>query len=278
MTWRIMLSPSTNSKISFLIIFLLWAGSAAITCFLAALSINVNVIKVAIGLACICLVTAAFLASAEKSRMALFAAISPSPLLFAGSILFGLFDYFVAPILGAEPYATACRNTEESYFTNRIPTFHSIAYDWDGNFDPGANTYKIGLFGRLATTDRSERPRIDNAVSFTERRRGNNYGVPATGPTKYVRRYSRSSTEIDIDTLTADILVTYKISPENKSSKAPIGREPKTHEIVVTDRRNGLKIAKLRYVIDQKNNRICGVFKNKVLSEDSFLLKALGIN
>jgi len=275
---NITLNPPTNNKTSFLIIFLLWAGSAAITYFLAALSINVSVIKAAIGLAFVCLVTAAFLASIEKSRLALFVAISPSPLLIAGAIFFGLFDYFLTPIFEAEPYATACRNTEETYFTSRIPTFHSIAYDWDGNYDPGANTYKIGLFGRLATTDTNERPRIDNDVMFTERRRGNNYGVPAKGLTKYVRRYTRTSPEVDIDALTADILVTYKISPENKSSKAPIGRESKTHEIIVTDRRNGQQIARLRYVVDQKNSRICGVFKNKVLSEDSFLLTALGLN
>lgn len=201
-------------------------------------------------------------------------AASPTPLLIAGAVLSGVFQYFVTPILESEPYTSACLNAEESYFTTPEKPIRSIAYDWEGDYDPGANTYKVGLFGRLTGINRNERLQIDNSVTFTERRRGNNYGAQITGA-KYVRQRFRDDSGSEVETLTADILVTYHLSPEQELSKAATNRGPVTHEILVTDRRSGQRIASLRYVIDQKNWRICGPIKNRILSEDEFLLKAL---
>lgn len=75
----------------------------------------------------------------------------------------------------------------------------------------------------------------------------------------------------------ADILVTYSLSPDYKVSNAPFGNGLAVYELLVTDQRDRKMIATMRYIIDQDDRRICGPIRDNVLSENAFLAKALAL-
>jgi len=75
--------------------------------------------------------------------------------------------------------------------------------------------------------------------------------------------------------LSADVLVKYKISRiQPKDWKNGL----ESVDISVTDRRDGRRLATMRYLLDRQAGRACGATSEGVMDEKKFVLKAIGIN
>ena len=266
-------------------VVLFWAISAYIAFIVAMLSINETIIAAVIWSSVGCLVAALVLAFTQKKYLAFSVALAPAPVLIVGVLLLGsLLATYVIPLFETESseFTTACRNSGSHFFRAPVMPVHSIAYDPNS----GIARYKTGLYGRLDEIGGfdSPIPRFDDAIEFTEHRRGYGDGITSTDSGSYVRLMPKSNDLNDryrgkvVESLTADVLVTYRIFPKEELAKAPIAQGPVTHELTVTDRRDGQTIASVRYVVDQKGRRICGPMTNNVLSEKAFLAKALGLD
>jgi len=271
---------------TYVTVILFWGISAFIAYVVAMLSINETVIATVIWSSIGCLVVALVLAFAQKKYLAFSVALAPAPVLIVGVLLFGsLLATYVIPLFETESseFTTACRDAGSRFFRTPAMPVHSIAYGPSPNT---IGTYKTGLYGRLTQIGGFDAPmpRFDAAIEFTEHRRGYGDGITSTDSGLYVRLMPKSNDLNDryrgnvVESLTADVLVTYRIFPKEELAKAPIAQGPVTHELTVTDRRDGQTIASMRYVIDQKGHHICGPMTNNVLSEKAFLAQALGLD
>lgn len=172
-------------------------------------------------------------------------------------------------------FRAACKDVGPQYFQQPVSPVRSIAYDWDGGEGPYLNHYELNFGTRIA--GKSYRNfSYPKAIEFIERRVGQRQGLPANSPHAYARE-PIDGTEAVFFELSADVLVKYEISPPGESRKAHAQQTPITYVIVVSDRRNGDKLATLRYVVDEKNGRACGTTGPGVIDVRAFVLKAVGV-
>jgi hypothetical protein len=164
-------------------------------------------------------------------------------------------------------FEAACKSTGTYYLEKPTVEVRSIAYDWDpSTYPPRINHFKLDARGN-ARDLRYVFPQFSFPVRFIERRCCQ-YGDP------YVRHLSPGES-YRIPELSADVLVTYSVSHVNV---AGAGSRLETVEIIVKDRRDEKILAKLRYVLDERQRRGCGVLPNGVMDEQAFIQRAIAIN
>lgn len=206
----------------------------------------------------------AFSVSAGKNITLNALALASPPLILI--VIFKLYievTTYVVPLFEHESsaFAEACKSSGAQYLKPPAKPASSIAHDWNGDHELGYSRYELGRYGRLGGMGGFDKriPRFDEAIIFTEYKRTSNAGLSTSATGSYVRTYSKDiSHRFAVSTLTADILITHRVSPEEELSKAPINQGPVTHELTVTDRRDDQLLATLKYVVDQRDRRICG--------------------
>jgi len=99
---------------------------------------------------------------------------------------------------------------------------------------------------------------------------------PLNGIGPFIRRPTGVMTDyFGITELTADALVTYKIS---KLTSANAGVDLEQVIVRVSDRRDAQTLATLQYVWDRQNRKLCGTTSDGVLDELSFIKKLSNLN
>lgn len=225
-----------------------------------------------------------------KGRLAALALVSPMFIVGGGAMVIG---WGIAAVSFFEPESPAfkaeCRTAGAQFHKLPASPVHSIAYDWDGNYAPRIITHFTLGFGGHPDSMGFTDGYFDSfpyppVIEFTERkRRPDSKGSPAGAPGPYVRlprwdgRFPRQDTSYGIETLTADALVTYQWTSTEDLKQATPQKGIVTYDLTVTDRRNGNKLASLRYVIDEKKDRACGTTAGSTMNERAFVLKAVGV-
>lgn len=174
----------------------------------------------------------------------------------------------------ATTFTAACKDAGEHFFRRPSKPVHSIELDGQSMMA----RYGVGRHGRLQTFQigvmGTPMPRFDKAIKFIDARE------PGP-PIRYKRRWPNARTlrkrysGVVVDASSANVLVTFHSYPRDELRKAQDAQGPVTHELVVTDRRDGVLLATMKYVVDWKDHRICGPIHNHVLSEKAFLARAL---
>lgn len=261
---RPFLPPSTsfNKSAAYFLGCLLWLASTLLVFFAAALSINVTVIAISLGFSLTFFILALVLIHKQRIAQGLLAAAAPLPLLlFLAFEVTPLLNNHIIPMLESEPaeFTAACKSVGASYLRSPATPVHSIAYRWIGDSKRDYVRYEIGRYGRIGGMDGGgfgkRYPRLEEALNF-KMHEGATYQERVTS---------------------ADIQVTYRVSPESELRKAPIHQGLVTRELTVTDQRDGQVLATLVYVVDLSDRRICGPIVDNELSENTFLAKALAL-
>lgn len=203
--------------------------------------------------------------------------------LFIFIVVYQVFK-FVKP--DSQDFVNDCQTAGVHFYKRPANPIHSVAFDWDGEFDPGIGYYKQGFKGRISEASRvlstmrtdGRLPFSDESIEFTERKHSYRSGVylPEFRDAPYIS-FTRDGKFIGKKSLTSDILVTYQFIHPDERLKADSDQGSVGYDLTVTDRRDGQKIATMRYFVDLGNGRICGTFSNDVLSEKDFLVKALDL-
>ena len=167
--------------------------------------------------------------------------------------------------------AETCRIAGAQYLVSPTVPVHSIAFDWETeptwarmsyiNSDPR----KFGGFRFL------ENIKYPESIRFIEQRERRVLLSEMQWPYK---RKPVGGVYANISELTADALVTYDY---RKLSKADARNSYVLTDIAVTDRRNGMVLATLRYVTGGKSSwPICGETSPGEINIAEFVFKALG--
>lgn len=224
-----------------------------------------------------------------KGRLAALALVSPMFVVGAGAMVVGWGIAAVSFLAPDSPaFKSACRTAGAQF--HKLPTspVHSIAYDWNGDYTPRIITHFTLGFGGHTDSMGFTDGYFDSfpyppAIEFTERkRRPDSKESPAGASGPYVRlprwdgRFPRKDTSYGIETLTADALVAYQFTSTEDVQEATPKKGIVTYDLTVTDRRNGEKLASLRYVIDEKKERACGATAGATMNERAFVLQAVG--
>ncbi len=207
-------------------------------------------------------------------ELATFALISPPVIVVCGWLIITKANSLFVSIATEKSFTDDCKTAGVQYIQLPSRPAHSLAYDWGGSHGPDVDLYELTSGNRIGSIGGFNKPipAFDKAIEFIERKRDDRVGVSAP----YVRFKGRDFQGI-VD-LTADVLVTYRFIHPEELSKAPINQGSVGYDLTVTDRRDGRKIAAMRYFVDRRSRRICGPIKDNVLSEKAFLAKALGLN
>jgi hypothetical protein len=212
-----------------------------------------------------------------KGRQAAIVLALPLPLVMSVLYIFTVGTDAISSFFERESsFTSACRTAGAKFY--KLPTLpvHSIAYDWQSGAAPTYNDYSLEFGGRVSSLSRPD-SRLPSTITFTERKRSDWGGVPSGAPDPYVR-FPRDGDFYGITALTADVLVEYRLTPpEEELRKSDTDQGVVVYELIVTDRRNGEKLASLRYVLDAQNKRACGLTENNVINERMFVLKAIGV-
>lgn len=176
----------------------------------------------------------------------------------------------------AEPFISECKATGAQFAKLPATPVRSIAYDWDGKYHPPFNRFEVKYGTRITTLGRSDFPH-PKSIEFIERKRSNLEGRPTQGPDGPYIRFPQTGPYYSISAPTADVLVHYQVSPEEELKKAESEQGIVRYEITVTDQRTAERLASLRYIIDAKHRRGCGLTGENTMSERSFVLKAIGL-
>jgi len=207
-----------------------------------------------------------------KGRQAAIVLALPLPLVMSVLYIFTVGTYAISSLFERESsFTSACRTAGAKFYKPPALPVHSIAYDWASKDAPTYHDYSLEFGGRVSPLSRPD-SRLPSAITFTERKRSDWGGVPSGAPDPYVR-FPRDGFVYGIPALTADALVEYREEPI-KSDTDP---DAVVHELTVTDRRNGEKLASLRYVLGGKKRSVCGLFENDVTNERTFVVKAIGV-
>lgn len=220
-------------------------------------------------------VAAAIFAVAQAARgkpaLAMVALLCPAFVLYAGVAVFALAQMLLPSLQPAPPeFAAACKGTGAEYFAVPATPVKSLAYDWEGKFAPAAGSRRVGAGGRVIYSGGRDpaASRLAEAMQFVERRElGTAWksGVP-------FKRIPRNGAVERIAGFSADALVFHRRTWVDD----PAG-DLMLHQLDVTDRRDGRRLARLRYVLGKHSARLCGPLQDGVLSEDAFLVRALGL-
>lgn len=210
-----------------------------------------------------------------KQSRAIAIAASTLPAGYATALVGALMaSYFSQLKPNAPEFEAACESAGPKYLQKPAAMVESIAYDWKpGTHPPDTNHFEIdkrrnvsNLLGGL--------PRFPRPIKFIEGRCCQFEGPPSNGISPYVH-HANSGEYFGAADLTADALVTYKVT---HTTIAGSESGLKTVDMAVTDRRDGRALATLRYVLDEHGRRGCGAVSEGVMDEQSFVLRAIGMN
>ena len=176
----------------------------------------------------------------------------------------------------SEPFISECRTAGATFTKLPASPVRSIAYDWNTRYSPPFNRFDVRFGTRITSLGRSDFP-YPKSIEFTERKRSNLEGRPAQGPDGPYIRFPRTGAYYSIPAPTADVLVYSRASPEEELQKAQSEQGIVRYEVTVTDRRTEERLASLRYIIDARQRRGCGLTGENTMSERSFVLKAIGL-
>jgi hypothetical protein len=176
----------------------------------------------------------------------------------------------------SEPFIAECQATGVKFEKLPSSPVRSIAYDWDGKYHPPFNRFEVKYGTRITSLGRSDFPH-PKSIEFVERKRSNLEGRPAQGPDGPYIRFPQSGAYYSIPALTADVLVHYRIAPDKELEKAETNQGVVQYEVTVIDRRTEERLASLRYMIDAKQRRGCGLTGANEMSERAFVLRAIGL-
>lgn len=223
-----------------------------------------TVVVISLGFSVSFLLLALVLIHKLRTGIGLLTAAAPLPLfLLLVFVVMPLLTNHVIPMLETEPaeFTAACRNAGANYLRSPAKPVHSILYKWVGSSGRDVVYYKLGRYGRIeqmwdGSAPGERYPRLEAALK----------AKPHEGVSQQERLAS------------ADVVVTYRVSPESELRKAPVIQGLVTRELTVVDQRDGQLLATLIYVVDRGDRRICGPLVNGVLSEHAFLAKALALD
>ena len=174
----------------------------------------------------------------------------------------------------SEAFTVECNKTEVKYIKPPTKPVRSIAYDWDSEVVPSFITYTNGNGTRISDLRYSSQPNVYNKYfDFTEIKPTSSFETPRLGAGSKYLRFPKNEIYWGVAEMTADILVKYKTSPIEQLKKDGAIR----YELTVSDRRNGDTLAYLRYVVDVKKQRACGLAGKGRVSDSQFIRKAIGL-
>lgn len=172
----------------------------------------------------------------------------------------------------------ACKDTGPLFMAKPAQVVESLAYDWEpGTNAPTINYFTLDARGNVRNLQ-GDLPTFPESIKFTEGRCCQFEGAPSNGIGPFIHRQNNGGTFdsfVGVPELSADVLVKYKISrfhPKNWKN----GLE--SVDISVTDRRDGRRLATMRYLLDRQAARGCGATSEGVMDEKMFVLKAIGIS
>lgn len=258
-------ATSISKGIAYFVACCVWAVGAYLVFVLALLSINATLIAVSLGFSLTFLLLALVLVHKSWTAHGMLAAAAPLPLLiFLAFVVNPLLENHIIPMLESEPaeFTDACRNAGANYIRPPATLVHSIAYRWIGNSSRDYVCYTMTRYGRVGGMyggggcGEERYPKLKEALNFKK----------LDGATSEERKK------------VADVLVTYRVSPESELQKAPVAQGLVTRELTVTDQRDGQLLATLMYVVDLHDHRICGPIVDGVFNEHAFLAKALALD
>ncbi|MBB4128686.1 hypothetical protein GGR77_004017 [Xanthomonas translucens] len=164
----------------------------------------------------------------------------------------------------------ACKTAGPRYLQKPVAVVESIAYDWEpGTDQPQFNYIAMNKRGNVGTMGYTS-PHFPKSIKFIEER----CCKPSARTFPY-KRYTEPGKGTGIPELTADVVVTYKVT------YAPMaGSESKleTVDMAVTDRRDGRALATLRYILDEHDRRGCGAVTEGAMDEHAFIRRAIGLD
>ncbi len=211
-----------------------------------------------------------------KGHQAAIVLVLPLPLVMGVLYVFEVGKYGISLLERESPaFTSACQTAGPTYYKLPALPVHSIAYDWETKAAPTYNEYSLEFGGRVSSFSRLDSP-YPSTITFTERKHSDREGLPPGAPGPYVR-FPRDGGFYGIVALTADVLVEYQLTPEEELRNAAKDQGMVVYELTVTDRRNGEKLAFLRYVLDVKDRRACGLTEDNVMNVQTFVLKAIGV-
>lgn len=216
-------------------------------------------------------------AKAGKGPQAAFALALPMFLVTGLLQVFQLGKYALSQLTpDSESFVSECKTAGAQYVKRPAAPVRSIAYDWDTKTSPPFNRFEVQNGTRITSLGRSNFPH-PKRIEFIERKRSNLEGRPSQGPDGPYIRFPQVGAYYSIPALTADVLVHYRASPEEELKKAEQDQGLVRYEVTIMDRRTGEKLASLRYIVDAKQRRGCGLTGENTMSERSFVLKAIGL-
>jgi hypothetical protein len=172
-----------------------------------------------------------------------------------------------------EVFTAECSKTEVKYIKSPSMPVRSIAYDWDSEEVPSFITYTNINDTRISDLRYSSKPNVDDQrFDFIIMKPNSNFGHFSSGAALTYLIFPKNKVYWVTSNNNADISVKYKTSPIEQSKKDSAIR----YELTVSDRRNGDKLAYLRYVVDVKKQRACGLAGTGRVSDSQFIRKAIG--
>ena len=174
----------------------------------------------------------------------------------------------------SKAFTVECSKVEVKYIKPPTLPVHSIAYDWDTTEAPSFVDYKIVNGTRISGFINFGAP-YNNSQHFDFIETNHTQAIESkclSASFRYLR-FPKNAGCYGAGQLTADILVKYKTTPLEPSKKEGAIR----YELTVSDRRNGYKLAYLRYVVDFKKQRACGLSGEGTLNDGQFIQKAIGL-
>ena len=173
----------------------------------------------------------------------------------------------------AEVFTAECSKTEVKYIKSPTKPVRSIAYDWDSEEAPSFITYTNINDSRISDLRYSSTPNVDDQrFDFIIMKPNSNFGNFSSDAASLYLIFPKNKVFWVTSNNNADISVKYKTSPIEQSKKDGAIR----YELTVSDRRNGEKLAYLRYIIDIKKQRACGLSGKGRVSDSQFIRKAIG--
>jgi hypothetical protein len=186
------------------------------------------------------------------------------------SIFQGVKSTLMLVMPNSSAYTKECETAGTQYIKTPTNPAHSIAYVWD-KYQPQYNYLKMGIFGvNIAYAN----PLYPSSILFTERGssiKNKTKDNKITNPYIHETIDNKGYHTYKINELTADILVNYTVHLVDSEKNVT------SYDLVVSDRRDAVKLATLKYVIDMNTRRVCGLTSKDEMSEREFILKAIGL-
>lgn len=213
-----------------------------------------------------------------KRTLGVLVAAATLPVGYVATVLvYGVKTGYESSLASNSPeFAAVCRTAGPTFLAQPNLPVRSIAYDWTDTHPPLINFFVAASNGHL----KELRGGLGLAaypaqIKFTESRCCRFEGRPTNGVGPFIRRPNSDAEYFGVTELTADVLV--------RIEQRAIGPQDATNNLVrvdlsVVDRRDGQRLATLRYAVDQRKRRGCGTTSGDVMDERAFVLQAVGVN